>query len=132
MHRTFFNTACLICATGVMAGAFGAHFLKERLAADMLGSFETAVRYQLLHSLALLVISSGSYTVTAKYFKTAAWLFVAGIVMFSGSIYLLSTRALTGIDGLSALGPVTPLGGICFISGWLLLAAGQLKDDKVK
>jgi len=100
----------------VAAGAFGAHMLKPVLDATMLGVFETAVRYQMYHALALCVVAS----IGERYpkFRVAAvgWLFVAGIVLFSGSLYLLS------VSGIRWVGAFTPLGGAALISGWVLLA----------
>src|SRR5690606_5635952 len=100
----------------VGAGAFGAHALRARLAPDMLAVFETAARYQMYHALALLAVA----WIAARWPGTAAmyagWLFVAGTVVFSGSLYLM---ALTGARWLGA---ITPLGGAAFLAGWLALA----------
>jgi uncharacterized membrane protein YgdD (TMEM256/DUF423 family) len=94
-------------------GAFGAHALKQRLAPEMLQAYQTGVEYQLVHTLALI----GVALLAMKYEGQALWnwsgyLFIAGMVMFSGSLYLLSTQ------GWRWLGPVTPLGGLCFMAGW--------------
>lgn len=101
----------------VAAGAFGAHGLKKRLDADMLAVFETGARHHMFHALALFgaawLISRGVGPA-----RPAAWLLLAGIVIFSGSLYAL---ALTGVRGLGA---VTPIGGLCFLAGWALLAWG--------
>lgn len=103
---------------GVAAGAFGAHGLKDRLAPEMLAIWETAARYQLVHALALVlvaVIATRGGTEGRRLSRLAAWLFAAGIVIFSGSLYAL---ALTGVK---ALGAITPFGGAAFLAGWLAL-----------
>lgn len=114
--------ATLYGFSGVILGAFGAHGLKGKLAPDLLVSFETGVRYQLIHAVLLLVIALWARTVPSALLSWSASLVAAGVVLFSGSIYLLATRDLTGFAWARALGPVTPLGGLLLISGWLVLA----------
>jgi uncharacterized membrane protein YgdD (TMEM256/DUF423 family) len=121
MTRIFFLLGALLGASGVAAGAFGAHALKQRLSPDMLAVFETGVRYQLYHALALLVVAWAAAHWTGSAARFAGWLFVAGVVLFSGSLYAL---ALTGVRWLGA---ITPFGGIAFIAGWLLLAWAALR-----
>ncbi|MDH3290012.1 MAG: DUF423 domain-containing protein [Gemmatimonadota bacterium] len=101
--------------SSVAAGAFGAHALRTRLSADLLEVFETAARYQMYHALAIFVVvyAHGRW---AGGTLAAGWLFVAGTVIFSGSLYAL---ALTGTRWLGA---VTPVGGVCFLAGWTVLA----------
>ena len=101
---------------GVAAGAFGAHLLRPILDATMLNVFETAVRYQMYHALALCLVASIAERHTTSRMAAVGWLFAVGIVLFSGSLYLLS---LTGIRWIGAL---TPLGGVAFIAGWAFLA----------
>jgi uncharacterized membrane protein YgdD (TMEM256/DUF423 family) len=102
---------------GVAAGAFGAHGLRSRLSPDMLAVFETAVRYQMYHVLALLFTAAVVGRVgDARLLTIAGWSFITGIVLFSGSLYAL---ALTGITGLGA---ITPIGGLAFLIGWGCLA----------
>jgi uncharacterized membrane protein YgdD (TMEM256/DUF423 family) len=101
---------------GVAAGAFGAHLLRPILDATMLDVFETAVRYQMYHALALCLVASISERHTQPRMAVVGWLFAVGIVLFSGSLYLLS---LTGIRWIGAL---TPVGGVAFIAGWAFLA----------
>jgi uncharacterized membrane protein YgdD (TMEM256/DUF423 family) len=116
MERIFFIVGAIVSFLAVAAGAFGAHGLKARLAADMLNTFEIAVRYHFYHALALF-IAAWAYTRWPSSATTAAgWLFVVGILIFSGSLY---TLALTGIRWLGA---ITPLGGLAFLAGWLCLA----------
>jgi uncharacterized membrane protein YgdD (TMEM256/DUF423 family) len=107
-------SACL----AVLAGAFGAHAMRSRLSPDLLAVFETAARYQMFHALALIavawVLERGPHPALTR----AAWLFSAGTALFSGSLYALS------LTGVRALGAVTPVGGLCFLSGWLSLAWG--------
>lgn len=102
---------------GIAAGAFGAHGLRSRLSPDMLQVFETAVRYQMYHVVALLLTATVIGRLGgARLLSLAGWSFVAGILLFSGSLYAL---ALTGV---SALGAITPLGGVAFLVGWACLA----------
>jgi uncharacterized membrane protein YgdD (TMEM256/DUF423 family) len=108
----------LSACVAVVAGAFGTHALRSRLAPEMLAVFETAARYQMFHGLALLVVAWAFERGRHAALVRSAWLFLAGTVLFSGSLYAL---ALTGASGLGA---VTPLGGLCFITGWLSLAWG--------
>ena len=123
MARLFFAIASILGALSVAGGAFGAHALKGKLTESALGSFETGVRYQMYHAIALLVVAllAAQYP-AVKNLTIAGWCFVAGTVLFSGSLYGLS------LMGIKALGPVTPLGGVAFIAGWicLALASGKL------
>ena len=116
MDRIFFTIGAWLGALGVAAGAFVAHFLRGRLAPEMLSVFSTGVWYHLIHALALLIVAWATTRWPRTATTLAGWLFVVGTVLFSGSLYLLS---LTGIQGF---GYVTPLGGVAFIAGWLALA----------
>jgi len=118
MDRTFAVCGALSAFIAVAAGAFGAHALRARLSAELLAVFETAARYQMYHALALIAVAWTITRTDSPQVRAAGWLFVAGTILFSGSLYLL---ALTGARGLGA---VTPLGGLCFLAGWLLLAIG--------
>ena len=117
MANLFISLAAFCAMLAVAFGAFGAHALKDRLDAYALGVFETAVQYHFMHSLALLAVGilalSQPHTVLLK---SAGWLFLVGVVIFSGSLYCLS------LTGLKWLGAITPLGGLCFIAGWACLA----------
>lgn len=106
----------LLGACGVGLGAFGAHGLKGRVAPEMLAVFETAVRYHLTHALALLAVAWASERWPGSFTQAAGWLFVAGIAIFSGSLYLMT------LTGARWLGAVTPLGGLAFLAGWAVLA----------
>ena len=117
MANTFLLIGSLAGFLGVAAGAFGAHGLRSRLSTEMLAVFETAVRYQMYHVFALL----GTALIIgrlgdARLLSIAGWSFIAGIVLFSGSLYAL---ALTGVSGLGA---ITPVGGLAFLIGWACLA----------
>ena len=101
---------------GVGLGAFGAHGLKGRLSPDMLAVFETGVRYQMYHALALLVVGALMTRLEGRAIVVAGWSFTAGILIFSGSLYAL---ALTGV---TMLGAVTPICGVAFLAGWVALA----------
>ena len=115
--RLFLTCAALACAVAVVLGAFGAHALKARLTPDMLAIYQTAVQYHFWHALALGLIGLlALHQPASGALRTAGWLMVAGLVVFSGSLYAL---ALTGIR---MLGAVTPFGGVAFIAGWLALA----------
>jgi uncharacterized membrane protein YgdD (TMEM256/DUF423 family) len=124
MARTFAMLAGLSGALAVILGAFAAHALKARLAPEHLATFETGVRYQMYHTLAILLIAALASRGGTAWLSTSALLFAAGILLFSGSLYLLATRELLGIGSWRWLGPVTPLGGLCFIAGWIALALG--------
>jgi uncharacterized membrane protein YgdD (TMEM256/DUF423 family) len=123
MERVFLALGALSAAISVAAGAFGAHALRSRLAPDLLAVFETGARYQMYHALALVAAAwaAGRAPASSGAASWAGWLFVAGTVLFSGSLYAL---ALTGVK---ALGAVTPFGGVAFIAGWLALAAAALR-----
>lgn len=116
-------------ALAVALGAFGAHSLKAALSPEQLQVYETGVRYQFYHTLAILLSGMLLRNNGSGLYKTSGYFFLAGIVFFSGSLYLLSCRTLLGIEGWSILGPVTPLGGLFFICGWIVLfiAANKAK-----
>ncbi len=116
MDRTFFIIGALLAALGVGAGAFGAHALRARLTPELLTVYETGVRYHLIHALGLLSVGWAATRWPGQATHAAGWLFLAGIVLFSGSLYGLS------LSGVRALGAITPLGGVAFIAGWLTLA----------
>ena len=105
----------LNAAIAVVAGAFAAHGLRDRLDARALEVFETGARYQMYHALAIMLAGVIATSGAVRGAQTAGWIFQAGIVLFSGSLYVL---ALTGVKGLGA---VTPLGGLAFLAGWLWL-----------
>jgi uncharacterized membrane protein YgdD (TMEM256/DUF423 family) len=116
MERIFFLLGSISGLIAVAAGAFGAHSLRDRLAADLLAVFETGVRYQMYHALALLLAAWAVTRWPGSLTIAAGWLFVAGTLIFSGSLYAL------GLSGVRWLGAITPLGGVAFLGGWLCLA----------
>jgi uncharacterized membrane protein YgdD (TMEM256/DUF423 family) len=117
-------------ASAVALGAFAAHGLSGRLPADLLTSFETGVRYQLLHAVLLLALAAWGRMYPSPWLVWSGRLIAVGVALFSGSIYLLSTRTLTGWEGARMLGPVTPLGGLLMIFGWLALLGWALRGSR--
>jgi uncharacterized membrane protein YgdD (TMEM256/DUF423 family) len=129
MHTNFIKTAALLGALSIILGAFGAHALKEIFTSDILQVYETAVRYQMYHAFALLAAGILYKEFTNKKIKLAGDLFIAGIILFSGSLYALCFIEYQHLSSLLWIGAITPLGGLCFIIGWLLLFAGAVKKD---
>ena len=115
-----FGTGALIIAVGF--GAFGAHAMKTRLTPEALAQWKTAVEYQFYHGLGLVFLAALSQHLPAKRVRAVRSLFLVGILLFCGSIYLLSTRELFHLQGWTLfLGPMTPVGGLLFIAGWFVL-----------
>lgn len=117
----------ILGAKAVALGALGAHFLKSKMQSglitiDQLNGFDTAVKYQMYHTLAMLILVLLSNTITDKLLNWAYNAFFVGIILFSGSLYFLCTRNLFGAEWLTFLGPITPIGGLFFVLGWILLA----------
>lgn len=120
MHKRFLQAAAITGALAVALGAFGAHGLKKLLDAELLQVFETAVRYQFYHVFALLAAGMLYKEFPGKFMKWAGNLFITGMLLFSGSLYLLCYVKYAGLP-LSWIGAITPVGGVAFIAGWLLL-----------
>jgi len=121
VDRLFITIGALSGFLAVGLGAFGAHSLRDRLSADMLQVFQTGVSYQMYHALALIGVGIllGRFSVDGSpWLSASGWLFVAGTILFSGSLYLLS------LTSTSWLGAITPLGGVAFLLGWLAVAIG--------
>lgn len=116
MDRLFFTIGSLSGFLAVALGAFGAHALKARLDAELLATFEVGVRYQMYHALALLAVGWAHTRWPGAVLTASGWLFVAGTVVFSGSLYALS------LSGVRWLGAITPVGGVALLAGWLCLA----------
>jgi uncharacterized membrane protein YgdD (TMEM256/DUF423 family) len=119
--RIFCVIGAVLGALGVAAGAFGAHGLKARVSPEMLAVFETGVRYHLIHALALLAVAWATARWASASIRAAGWLFVVGVLLFSGSLYAMC------LSGVREFGAITPIGGAAFIMGWLLLAWGAWK-----
>jgi uncharacterized membrane protein YgdD (TMEM256/DUF423 family) len=116
VERLFFGLGALSAFVSVAAGAFGAHALRARLPADLLAAFETGARYQMYHALGLIAVAWAASRWPGPLAQYAGWLFVAGTLLFSGSLYALA------LSGARWLGAVTPLGGVAFLGGWICLA----------
>lgn len=117
MEKTFMGLAGILGAMAVALGAFGAHALEGRISAELLATYEIGVRYHFYHALALAAVAWAVVQwPNATTALVAGWLFVAGIVVFSGSLYLLA------FSGVRWLGAITPIGGVAFIAGWICLA----------
>lgn len=127
--KSFVITGSVLAAIAVILGAFGAHSLKEVLTEMQLNSYETGVKYQLVHSLGILLIGIMYHQTKIKLFKTAAILMFIGVLLFSFSIYLLSCKDLLHIESWTFLGPITPFGGLSLIVSWLfvIIAATKIK-----
>ena len=122
MHRPFLALGCLFGFLGVAAGAFGAHGLEGMIPADRLDTFETGVRYQIAHALALLFVGLAAARWPVRAWAGPGLLLVVGTLVFSGSLYAL---ALTGVG---AFGAIAPIGGTGLIAGWLWLALVALRN----
>ena len=121
--KVFLILGSVNAALVVLLGAFGAHALKARLSAEMLAVYQTGVHYHLFHALGLLAVGLAALQIPdSTYLRWSGWLMLAGIVLFSGSLYLLS------VGGLRWLGMITPFGGVAFIVAWMLFAAAIAKS----
>ncbi|MFQ5684046.1 MAG: DUF423 domain-containing protein [Candidatus Binatia bacterium] len=118
MDRLFFSLGASSAFLAVALGAFGAHGLKDRISPEMLNIFEVGVRYHFFHALALLAVGCAITRWPGASVVAAGWFFLVGTLIFSGSLYLLS------LTGMRWLGAITPIGGVAFLTGWLLLAWG--------
>lgn len=124
MHKRFLTWGALLAGLAVALGAFGAHGLKKLVPPETVTTFETGVRYQVYHALALLLAGLVAERLPSVWVKRAAWCFLIGILLFSGSLYLLTALKATDTVGLSGLGAITPVGGMFFIAGWVCLVVG--------
>lgn len=120
MDKTFLLVGAVAALLAVGFGAFGTHTLRSRISPDMLAAFETAVRYQMFHALAIVMVGLIAARLDGWLVRAAGWLFAAGIVLFSGSLYVLA------LSGVTVLGAVTPLGGLAFLAGWACLVVAAL------
>ena len=122
MQRLFFAFGSGFALIVVITGAFAAHALKTRLSPDMFTTFEVAARYQMYHALGLIAVAWAASQWSSQLVTASGWLFVAGIVIFSGSLYILS------LTGVRWLGAITPIGGAAFILGWGCLLWAIIKS----
>ncbi len=127
MNKRIILTASFFGLTAVVLGAFGAHGLEDKISKNQLETWRTAVDYQFYHTVALLFLATFSRAKNT-YIKFSFVTFTLGILLFSGSLYLLSTRAITDFGNPAILGPITPIGGLCFILGWLGLFVATIKN----
>ncbi len=128
MNRTILITAAILGIIAIALGAFGAHGLKELISLEAQQTFETGVRYQMYHALMLLFV--GGTTCLNKKIKTSIYyLVLVGVVLFSGSIYGLSTMDITGVN-FKTIGFVTPIGGLLLITAWILILIGFLREPR--
>lgn len=130
MNKSLLIKAAILGVIAVIGGAFGAHALKEVLSSDHLASFNTGVRYQLIHAVVLLVLFLLKDRFDLKQFKIAATLIFWGVILFSGSIYLLTIKNIIGVEWLKFAGPITPIGGTLIIVGWVFIIVGGMKVNK--
>ena len=119
--KLFLAIGSISGALGVMLGAFGAHGLKEKLSEKMLANWMTGVEYHFYHTFAILAVGLLAMHVQPKFLSGSGWAFVAGIAIFSGSLYAMA------LSGITKLGMITPIGGLAFIIGWVLLGLAVIK-----
>lgn len=127
MNKRIILTASFFGALAVVLGAFGAHGLKNLIDTSSIATWQKGVEYQFYHTLALLYLSTFA-RYRNKLVNIAYFCFTGGIVLFSGSLYLLATRSVTQLSFVNFIGPITPIGGLLFILGWLMLFFAALKD----
>ena len=127
MERKGIIKAGILGVIAVLGGAFGAHALKEVLTPEQLTSFNTGVRYQLIHAVVILLLALLNIKFQAKQFKVASALIFWGVILFSGSIYLLTLKNIVGVEWLKFAGPITPIGGTLIILGWVFIIIGGVK-----
>lgn len=127
MQKTFLFLACVMGALAVASGAFGAHALGDLLDPHMRMVYEKGITYQFYHVFALIACHLLASQKPSRMIKWAFWMFFSGIICFSGSLYLISTATLTGIP-VGIIGPITPIGGLLFITGWILLSVYAMRN----
>jgi uncharacterized membrane protein YgdD (TMEM256/DUF423 family) len=127
----YIKWAAVLAAIGVSFGALGAHTLEKLLLPKSLTAWETAVRYQLIHAVVILILALNDRLMSEKNIRRILNFFILGVVFFSGSIYLLATQSLTGLS-VSFLGPITPIGGVLMITAWILVFLQATKTTKLK
>ncbi len=131
MSKRLVRYAAILGALSVIFGAFGAHGLKKLVSPEAVATFETGVRYQFYHTFAILGLACLYRRMPGKLMEWANILFLSGIVLFSGSLYVLTFLEATENVGLKGIGAITPLGGLCFIAGWICLFIQTFKSEEV-
>lgn len=130
MHKKFVATGALLGAIAVALGAFGAHGLKKMVSAETVQTFQTGVQYQMYHALALLLTGLLYEKCYLKFARIASILFIVGIILFSGSLYLLTAGRAADTASLDKTGIITPFGGVAFIAGWVFLFLSVMKKTE--
>jgi uncharacterized membrane protein YgdD (TMEM256/DUF423 family) len=132
MASKFLQIGSITALLAVVLGAFAAHGLQSKISVDQIAVFQTGVRYQFYHAFGILVVALIMLKSENTWLKRAAWCFIIGIVLFSGSLYLLSCREWLQLTNWKWLGPITPIGGTFFIIGWafMFLASSKLKSNE--
>lgn len=128
MYKTFLITAAFLGAVTVALGAFGSHGLKDKLNEYTLGIYETAVKYQFYQVFALLAVGLLFQSFNNAWMLWSGRFFIAGIILFCGSLYALTFFLASGQENMKWLGAITPLGGVCFIAGWIAMAIAIIKS----
>lgn len=131
LQKQLIQGGAALAGAAVALGAFGAHKLKDILDEASISAFETAVRYQFYHAIGLLAIGGMLRRLDEKTAKRVAQLFILGIIIFCGSLYIVSTRGVTFGDGVKWMGGLTPVGGASFIAGWVWLAYKGYKPAEI-
>ena len=120
-ERVWLTSGALLALVSVFAGAVGSHILKDFVDSDRLATFETAIRFQMFHGLALIAVSLIMTRMNVRSIRVVGWLFTIGVLIFSGSLYIIA------LTNLKAFGVVAPFGGVCLMAGWALLATASLR-----
>ena len=127
MHKTFLVLGTLLAGLAVILGAFGAHGLKQLVAQETVASYQTGVQYQMYHAFALILVGILYNRLPDNLINYAGYLFLAGIVLFSGSLYLIASLKAMNKAISPGIGIITPVGGLLFVAGWLLFLIGIVK-----
>jgi uncharacterized membrane protein YgdD (TMEM256/DUF423 family) len=127
MQKLFFIIGTILAGLSVALGAFGAHGLKKIVAPEVVATYQTGVQYQIYHAFAILIVALMLDRWVSSYLHYAGFCFLAGVVLFSGSLYLITSFYARNASAPTAIGILTPIGGLFFILGWVLLLLGVLK-----
>jgi uncharacterized membrane protein YgdD (TMEM256/DUF423 family) len=124
MQKTFLRLGAILGAIAIILGAFGSHFLRKALEPETFSAFQTGVYYHIFHVIALMIVGMLFKRYPNKWMLWAGRLFIIGILLFSGSLYLLAANMATNEEGLGEFGLITPIGGVCMIAGWICVFFG--------